>query len=391
MTINVSFKVTGGKEFTIAIEPDITVLELKQKCAEHVDIPVESQRLIFKGKILKDKESLTVYNVADGNTMHLVRSAIASKEPESEKEGNKNENIGNDQNTSPSDNLNDFNNNPLVQMLMQSGTGDMNNFNAGSGATDNFNIGNLSNLLNANAGGEFNRESMSSLLSNPLARSLMNELSSNPEMLTNLVSNNPLLRNTFSQSPLMQPVLENPNLLREFLRPEILQAGLQIENALNMNNNNSNTASNNNSQRGLRMEDFLNNLNNFASTNTSTGTNNQSDNNNNNNAGNSSNAGNIGNNMNALFQSPELLQTFQQVMRANRNLGNFNFPNANQNLDFNTTEVADNRPPEEKYASQLVSLQEMGFIDNDANIQALQETGGDVNSAVTRLLEKGFN
>ncbi|SBT35033.1 ubiquitin domain-containing protein DSK2, putative (DSK2) [Plasmodium ovale wallikeri] len=55
MTINVSFKVTGGKEFTISIEPDITVLELKQKCSEHVDIPVESQRIIFKGLHRKGK------------------------------------------------------------------------------------------------------------------------------------------------------------------------------------------------------------------------------------------------------------------------------------------------------------------------------------------------
>ncbi|SBT77015.1 ubiquitin domain-containing protein DSK2, putative [Plasmodium ovale] len=393
MTINVSFKVTGGKEFTISIEPDITVLELKQKCSEHVDIPVESQRIIFKGKILKDKESLSLYNVADGNTMHLVRSTVATKEPEAEKENSKNENASNEQSANPSGNPSDFNENAFVQMLMQSGTGDMNNFNAGSGGADNFNLGNFANMLNANAGGEFNRDSISSLLNNPLARSLMNELSSNPEMLTNLVSNNPLLRNTFSQSPLMQPVLENPNLLREFMRPEILQAGLQIENALNMNNNSSNT-NNNSNQRGggvgggggLRMEDILSNLNNLAGNTATTGTNNNTDNN-----SNRGNNMNPGNNISSLLQSPELLQTFQQIMNANRNLGNFNFPNMNSNIDLGTTNVTDNRPPEEKYASQLVSLQEMGFIDNDANIQALQETGGDVNSAVTRLLEKGFN
>ncbi|CRH00005.1 ubiquitin domain-containing protein DSK2, putative [Plasmodium relictum] len=374
MVINVSFKVTGGKEFTIEIEPNITVLDLKKKCSEHVDIPVEAQRIIFKGKILKDKESLSTYNVSDGNTMHLVRSAMPTKEPEEEKENNKNED-SNNQNSNSNDNLSDLSDNPLVQMLLQSGTGDMNSFNSDSGNGDNLNFGNFANLLNSN-GGEFNRDTISSLLNNPLARSLLNELSNNPEMLTNLVSNNPILRNTFSQSPIMQPVLENPNLLREFMRPEILRAGLQIENALNMNTNN------NSNQRGIRMEDLLNNLNNFANTN---GTANNTDNNN------SNENNNNNNNINSLFQSQELLQTFQQVMRANRNLANLNFPNSNQNLDFNSSNVTDNRSPEEKYASQLLSLQEMGFIDNAANIQALQETGGDVNSAVTRLLEKGFN
>ncbi|CAG9476692.1 unnamed protein product [Plasmodium vivax] len=394
MAINVSFKVTGGKEFTISVEPEITVLELKQKCAEHVDIPVECQRIIFKGKILKDKEPLTTYGVSDGITMHLVRSAAPVKEPEAEKETNKNEGAGSNASASATPNvgansgehMNDFSDNPLVQMFLQSGAGGDMNLNAGLGAGDNFNLGAFANFLNPGGNGEINRDSISSLLNNPLARSLMNEISNNPEMLANIVSNNPLLRNTFSQSPIMQPVLENPNLLRELMRPEFLQAGLQFENALNMssggNNNGANNAGNN--QRSLRMEDLLSNLNNFASAsaNAGAGAGNPGDN---------SNSNNNLNNMSSLFQSPELLQTFQQVMRANRNLGGFNFPGAGQNMDFNTPNVADNRPPEERYASQLLSLQEMGFIDNDANIQALQETGGDVNSAVTRLLEKGFN
>ncbi|GAW80905.1 ubiquitin domain-containing protein DSK2 [Plasmodium gonderi] len=391
MPINVSFKVTGGKEFTISIEQEITVLELKQKCSEHVDIPVECQRIIFKGKILKDKEPLTVYGVADGITMHLVRSAAPVKEPETEKETNKNDSTDNTINapqnanvgTNPGAPMNNFGDNPLVQMFMQSGAGGNMNPNAGLGAGDNLNLGSFANFLNPGGNGELNRDSISSLLNNPLARSLMNEISNNPEMLANIVSNNPLLRNTFSQSPIMQPVLENPNLLRELMRPEFLQAGLQFENALNMNNsggNNNNANNANNNQRGLRMEDLLSNLNNFANANPGSGSGNPNDNSNNN-----------MNNMSSLFQSPELLQTFQQVMQANRNLGNFNFPNAGQNMDFSAPNVADNRPPEERYASQLLSLQEMGFIDNDANIQALQETGGDVNSAVTRLLEKGFN
>ncbi|VWU50670.1 ubiquitin domain-containing protein DSK2, putative [Hepatocystis sp. ex Piliocolobus tephrosceles] len=409
MPISISFKVTRGKEFSISVEPDITVLELKQKCSEHVDIPVESQRIIFKGKILKDKETLTFYNVADGNTMHLVRSAIVPKEPEPEKENNNNENASINQNTNPADSVNDFNENPLVQLLMQNGNRDANNFNMGAGGTEGFNLGNFANLLNANGGGEFNRDSISSLLNNPLARSLINELSNNPEMLSNLISNNPLLRNTFSQSPLMQPVLENPNLLRELMRPEVLQAGLQFENAFNMNNpNNPNnvamnpnanptpttntnanttTASNatnpgnNNIRGGLRLDDFINNFGAFVNTNNPSNPNNTTDNNNN----------PANNNLNALFQSPELLQTFQQMLGSNRNFSNFNFPGANQGMDFNAANLTDDRPPEEKYASQLMSLQEMGFIDNDANIQALQETGGDVNSAITRLLEKGYN
>jgi len=42
--------------------------------------------------------------------------------------------------------------------------------------------------------------------------------------------------------------------------------------------------------------------------------------------------------------------------------------------------------PAEAYASQLQQLSDMGFYDRDANIRALQATGGNVNAAVERLL-----
>ncbi|CAG7818393.1 unnamed protein product [Allacma fusca] len=43
-------------------------------------------------------------------------------------------------------------------------------------------------------------------------------------------------------------------------------------------------------------------------------------------------------------------------------------------------------PPEERYRSQLEQLSSMGFVNREANIQALISTFGDVNAAVERLL-----
>ncbi|OAP11456.1 hypothetical protein AXX17_AT2G12360 [Arabidopsis thaliana] len=45
-----------------------------------------------------------------------------------------------------------------------------------------------------------------------------------------------------------------------------------------------------------------------------------------------------------------------------------------------------NVPPEERYATQLQQLQEMGFYDRAENIRALLATNGNVNAAVERLL-----
>lgn len=46
----------------------------------------------------------------------------------------------------------------------------------------------------------------------------------------------------------------------------------------------------------------------------------------------------------------------------------------------------DSRPPEERYASQLVQLQEMGFVNGQQNIRALQACGGNVQAAVEYLI-----
>jgi ubiquilin len=45
-----------------------------------------------------------------------------------------------------------------------------------------------------------------------------------------------------------------------------------------------------------------------------------------------------------------------------------------------------NNPPEERFQSQLEQLASMGFVDRQANIQALIATYGDVNAAIDRLL-----
>lgn len=44
------------------------------------------------------------------------------------------------------------------------------------------------------------------------------------------------------------------------------------------------------------------------------------------------------------------------------------------------------QPPEERYRAQLEQLTGMGFVNRDANLQALIATYGDVNAAVERLL-----
>lgn len=47
--------------------------------------------------------------------------------------------------------------------------------------------------------------------------------------------------------------------------------------------------------------------------------------------------------------------------------------------------AADTRPPKEKYAEQIAQIKEMGFPDEDAIAQILEQTGGNVQLALEKL------
>lgn len=79
VTFNV--KASSGPKVTVTLPLSTTVADLKTKLAEPdmANVPVTSQRLIYSGKVLKDHETLATHNVKEGNTMHLVRSAASNQ------------------------------------------------------------------------------------------------------------------------------------------------------------------------------------------------------------------------------------------------------------------------------------------------------------------------
>lgn len=52
-----------------------------------------------------------------------------------------------------------------------------------------------------------------------------------------------------------------------------------------------------------------------------------------------------------------------------------------------TSQQSNQQPPEERYRTQLEQLATMGFMNREANLQALIATFGDVSAAVERLLQ----
>lgn len=71
--IELTIKCSNADKATVKIAISATVLELKEKIAIELNIPSGQQRLIYKGKVLKDDLTLDTYAVEDGHTVHMVK------------------------------------------------------------------------------------------------------------------------------------------------------------------------------------------------------------------------------------------------------------------------------------------------------------------------------
>ncbi|KAG7584103.1 Ubiquitin-like domain superfamily [Arabidopsis suecica] len=166
---------------------------------------------------------------------------------------------------------------------------------------------------------------LSQILQNPAMSQMMQSVLSNPQYMNQLMSLNPQLRSMLDMNPQLREMMQNPEFLRQFSSPEMMQQMMSLQQSLFSQNRN--TAGQDPTQTGA-----------------ATGT---------------ANNGGL-----------DLLMNMFGSLGAG-GLSGTNQPNV---------------PPEERYATQLQQLQEMGFYDRAENIRALLATNGNVNAAVERLL-----
>jgi ubiquilin len=67
--INIFIKTSTEGKTPVDISSSATVSELKQKISTVLsDCPVDVQRLIYSGRVLKDEDVLSLYKISDGHT-----------------------------------------------------------------------------------------------------------------------------------------------------------------------------------------------------------------------------------------------------------------------------------------------------------------------------------
>ncbi|KYK56747.1 hypothetical protein DCS_03753 [Drechmeria coniospora] len=402
----ITFKVKTSSDgnHVITMAEAATVLELKTKLAgqDLENIPIERQRLIYSGRVMKNDDTLGSYKIKPNNTIHMVKSAASNP-------------------TRPA--ATSASTPPAIPANMASGTAN----NPLAGLTG-------ARYAGHQMGPPMDEDGMRRMMSDPNVQQAVNEAFNNPEFVNMIIQSNPMLRNmpgAREMMPYLRQVMTNPDMMERVMQMQRAMAGgagsfpapgatdsTAAAAAAEAEQGNANDERNplmNPFMMGAmgrapgagndHMETDINRMlqamnragpNQFGGLSAAAGTDatpqqESRD-------GQATAAGQQGadrpegaasqqaaNPFAALFppsgdaglasnpfgMSPEMMQQMMQMLG-----GGGATPNP----------PADNRSPEERYAEQLRQLNDMGFFDFDRNVAALRRSGGSVQGAIEHLL-----
>ncbi|XP_068426899.1 ubiquilin-4 [Clinocottus analis] len=357
----VTVKTPNGKE-EISIPEGSSVSQFKQEVSKKFEAQQDQLVLIFAGKILKDGDTLNQHGIKDGLTVHLViktspkwtadgTSQTSSRSATSQ--------------TSSSSSSTSTTTNTSAGVRAGSGTSQTptQSANAMGGLSD------LSGLLGQGMRSSSfmemqqqvrsqlmsNTQMLSQIAGNPMVQNMM----SNPDLMRQMLAGNPQMQQLVEQTPDISSMFNNPEIMRQMQSPETLsmmtnpramQALIQIQQGLQTLQTEAPGFMSRIAPGGLPVPpatggSILPSIPLFPPI--ATGPSPSS----------------------ATSPSDQhLLQQMLQMFAGGRP------PNSQL------------QTPEVRFQQQLDQLNTMGFIDRQANLQALIATGGDVNAAIERLL-----
>nr|XP_043606238.1 ubiquitin-like domain-containing protein CIP73 isoform X2 [Erigeron canadensis] len=82
-TVEIHIKTLDSRLYDFSVDKNMLVSAFKEKIASDVGLSVAQQRLIFRGKVMKDEHRLSEYHVESGHTLHLVARQPSETQPSS--------------------------------------------------------------------------------------------------------------------------------------------------------------------------------------------------------------------------------------------------------------------------------------------------------------------
>ena len=194
--LKLTIRSSNADKTEVVADPSISVGEFKRLISEKVSVTPELQRLIYKGRVLKDDCTLQFYGInEEGQTIHLVKSG------------------GTSASTTDSNTTSTPVSAPIPSITNSSATNQMLNPLSGFGGSGFGGLGNMGNM-----GGMGNMAGMQEeLMRNPqmmqqmMNSPLMDSLMSDPEMMRNMIVNNPQLQGMLDSNPQIRHILNDPS------------------------------------------------------------------------------------------------------------------------------------------------------------------------------------
>ncbi|KAM1423481.1 hypothetical protein TB2_015724 [Malus domestica] len=95
--LEINIKTLDSQMYSFQVDKNMRVSLFKEKIADQTGVPVGQQRLIFRGRVLKDDHPLSEYHLENGHTLHLVIRQPSQPQPSSgTSSGEAHVNSGND-------------------------------------------------------------------------------------------------------------------------------------------------------------------------------------------------------------------------------------------------------------------------------------------------------
>ncbi|XP_076912886.1 ubiquitin domain-containing protein DSK2b-like [Bidens hawaiensis] len=196
--INLNIRCSNGNKFSVQATLRSTIADFKDLLANNCDVPANQQRLIYKGRILKDDQTLDTYGLQADHTIHMVRGSAPAAAPPSA---------------------------PAAAPPAQGATPNIAGAGAGAGAPlfPGIGLGGLPEFDQVQQQLTQNPNMMRDMMNMPAIQNILND----PEVMRSMIMSNPQMRDIIDRNPELAHILNDPAILRQTLEaarnPELMR------------------------------------------------------------------------------------------------------------------------------------------------------------------------